>query len=653
MSNVEFEFLGPYKVESILGRGGMGTVYKGSHSRSGEQVAIKVIATGVATQSRFRRRFAAEVETLKRLKHPHIVQLIGYGEEHGLLFYSMEYVDGHSLHDHLRQHRSLPWEDVLQVGIETAAALKHAHDIGIIHRDLKPANLMLNVQGQIKLTDFGIAKLFGSTDMTAAGSVIGTADYMSPEQAEGKAVNSRSDLYSLGCVLYALMAGRPPFGGKSVPEVLYAVRYNPVPSLSEKVPNCPPELAHLIEELLNKEPLNRPPTALVVGNRLKAIQQGMMKKSGGPSQLDTHATQIKPKVGSELTSLDLSDSDDNELRLTNPDGSSMREQPTMLAPQNSFVSDEDRTSDVTKLPLPDASSSSPSPAPNTLPSKPAPLPAAAAQPATAGWISGSARHSEDDYVTSGGPSHFTHVSDSGEARYASHGELVDPHQRDWLQYVSIAGMVVLLIGSIFIGWRMMQPSSADAIYREVSAAIETGDDSQLLDARPRIEEFIHRFPDDPRAAELKDYRDDAELTKAVRLLQRKAAKAGGKEELGAVEQAFLRCMQMRDRDYPTFRQQLSAFLSVYGKVQDLEPAERKLVELASFARHAQPAKQNVPRATAQLEKLIRSAEGALSGAELTKFYESLLVLYNGDSWAEEQLIRIRNRIKSDAIDDKK
>ncbi len=122
-------------------------------------VAIKVIAPGVADSMRFRRRFAAEIETLTRLTHPNIVKAIGFGEEQGLLFYSMEFVDGHSLQDHLRQYKRLDWTEVIEIGIEVSAALKHAHDIGIVHRDLKPANLMLTRDGHVKLTDFGIAKL--------------------------------------------------------------------------------------------------------------------------------------------------------------------------------------------------------------------------------------------------------------------------------------------------------------------------------------------------------------------------------------------------------------------------------------------------------------------------------------------------------------
>jgi serine/threonine protein kinase len=177
MSKLEFDYLGPYQVQKLIGRGGMGSVYQGIHTKSGESVAIKVIASGIANQPRFRRRFAAEIEALKRLKHPNIVSLVGYGEEQGMLFYSMEFVAGQSLHDILRSRKTLSWQDVVHVGIETTSALKHAHNIGIIHRDLKPANLMMDGSGVVKLTDFGIAKLFGSTDETAAGSVIGTADY--------------------------------------------------------------------------------------------------------------------------------------------------------------------------------------------------------------------------------------------------------------------------------------------------------------------------------------------------------------------------------------------------------------------------------------------------------------------------------------------
>lgn len=644
MSQAEFEYLGPYRVEGILGRGGMGTVYKGVHARSGDKVAIKVIAAGVANQSRFRRRFTAEIDTLLRLKHPHIVELVGYGEEQGLLFYSMEYVPGHSLLDHMRQHKVLPWEDVLQIGIETAAALKHAHDLGIIHRDLKPANLMLSDKGQVKLTDFGIAKLFGSSDMTAVGAVIGTADYMPPEQAEGKTVTTRSDLYSLGCVLYALLAGRAPFGGKSVPEVLYAVRYNAVPDLLTLAPNCPAELAELIKEMLEKDPLKRPPTALVVGNRMKAIQAGMRKITGVTSRLPTEgaAALNREKVGKELTSLDLSDAEDDEIRLTHPENVSTHEQPTILAPHpaeqsptsDSLISNSQVTSVVRDGQIPASVTQRAHNA--VIPSRKTPAAHGAVQ----------------DPVSGTGPSRFTHVSER-EARESVFGDApaTNPRHQKWIQYLSIGLMVSALLGSIAFGWRIFRPDSADTLYRQISAAVDSGNEEQVEAVRPEIDEFVERFPEDPRISEVQRLADDADLQRALLNLQRTAARKG--DSLSAMEQAFLDCLIARERNPELYKEKLNAFLVVYGQLKGLTSPEQRLVALARFAEQVKTApKITIPPATIQLEKLIRSAEGELSGAQLLDYYRNLLLLYDGKPWAAEQLIRIRERLKSDSTDGK-
>ena len=146
------------------------------------------------------------------------------------------------------------------------AALKHAHDSGVIHRDLKPANLLLTPDGHVKLTDFGIAKLFGSTQLTVDGGIVGTADYMSPEQAEGKPVTARCDLYSLGSVLYALLSRRPPFTGRSLTQVLHALRFDAPVQIRRLAPDTPEELEAIISQLLEKDAAKRIPTALVLGN---------------------------------------------------------------------------------------------------------------------------------------------------------------------------------------------------------------------------------------------------------------------------------------------------------------------------------------------------------------------------------------------------
>ena len=237
-------------------------------------VAVKLLSPALATDATFRERFSSEIESLKKLRHPNIVQLYGYGEQDGQLYYSMELIEGSNLQEELRRGRRFTWRDVTQIAIDVCAALKHAHDHGVIHRDLKPANLLYTQDDRVKLLDFGIAKLFGNTGVTT-GSVMGTADYMAPEQAEGRAVGPRTDLYSLGSVMYALLAGRPPFVGKSVPEVVHKVRFEPPIPVSRIAADVPVELDHLIEQLLEKNPQKRIPTALATAHRLKAMEHAL------------------------------------------------------------------------------------------------------------------------------------------------------------------------------------------------------------------------------------------------------------------------------------------------------------------------------------------------------------------------------------------
>src|SRR5882757_1279958 len=160
---MHFEQLGPYRIGRQLGRGGMGTVFAGVESASGEAAAIKVLSAALAHVEGFRERFESEIESLRKLRHPNIVRLLGFGEQDGLLFYAMELVEGKSLEEELRSGRRFDWDEVTDIGIQVCRALKHAHDRGVIHRDIKPANLMYTAEGEVKLSDFGIAKLFGNS----------------------------------------------------------------------------------------------------------------------------------------------------------------------------------------------------------------------------------------------------------------------------------------------------------------------------------------------------------------------------------------------------------------------------------------------------------------------------------------------------------
>ena len=281
--------LGPYKIERTLGRGGMGTVYVGLNRNTGQTAAVKVLSAVLAADDAFRERFEAEIETLKALQHPNIVELYGYGNQDGHLFYSMELVEGTNLEEELQGGRHFNWKEVIAIGISVSRALKHAHDHGVIHRDLKPANLLLDVDQQVKLSDFGIAKFFGYSQLTAAGGVLGTADYMAPEQADGRPVSARTDLYSLGSVLFELLAGHPPFRGKSLPDVIHMVRYVEAPLVSQFTTDVPDELERIIAQLLKKDPQERIPTALALSNYLQAMEHALFSThQDDPTGTDTH-----------------------------------------------------------------------------------------------------------------------------------------------------------------------------------------------------------------------------------------------------------------------------------------------------------------------------------------------------------------------------
>ncbi|HEX4592268.1 MAG TPA: serine/threonine-protein kinase, partial [Gemmataceae bacterium] len=193
--------LGPFRIESELGTGAMGTVYRALRTDTGKIVAIKVIAYGLLGNETAVERFDREAEILKQLKHPNIVRFIGMGSYKRTPFFIMEYVEGDSLDKRLALREKVPWEEVVGLGRQLCAALQHAHAKGIIHRDLKPSNLMILKDGTLKLTDFGIAKGADLTALTATNNTVGTAAYMSPEQCRGERnLSAKSDLYSMWVV---------------------------------------------------------------------------------------------------------------------------------------------------------------------------------------------------------------------------------------------------------------------------------------------------------------------------------------------------------------------------------------------------------------------------------------------------------------------
>src|SRR5262245_1446738 len=270
--------LGKWQIFKELGRGGMGRVYLGQEELSGRQAAIKVLAAELSVEAGFLHRSRRELAPRGHLTNPTSVRFYESRCENGIYYYAMQYVEGDSLDEILRQQGRVPWNEVLDIALQVCPALRHVHDHGIIHRDLKPPNLIRTPEGQVKLMDFGIAKVFASAHLTATGGVVGTAEFLSPEQAAGKPVTKRSDLYSLGVVLYTLLTGRTPFEGTSFIDLLHKHRYAQFDAPNKIAPEIPYEINDVVCQLLEKDPAKRPPDCMVLGRQLDAIRKKLSRK---------------------------------------------------------------------------------------------------------------------------------------------------------------------------------------------------------------------------------------------------------------------------------------------------------------------------------------------------------------------------------------
>jgi serine/threonine-protein kinase len=269
------ERIGPFEVESEIGTGVMGTVYRAKFCKDANTaipVALKVIALGLMGNEAAVARFTREADVLKQLRHPHIVKLIATGQYRHQPFIAMEYIDGEQLSQALARRGRLPCGEVVSYARQLCLALQHAHEQGIIHRDIKPSNLMVTRDGTLKLTDFGIAKDTDLTALTGAGSTIGTAAYMSPEQCKGeRTLTPKSDLYSLGVVLFELTTGRKPFNAdNTIGMFLMHIKEKP-PRPGKIVPGLPARFEALVLQLLEKETDARPADAAAVARMLDEI----------------------------------------------------------------------------------------------------------------------------------------------------------------------------------------------------------------------------------------------------------------------------------------------------------------------------------------------------------------------------------------------
>lgn len=278
-TDTEKRRIGPFQLESRLGVGGMGIVYKATYIKTGQLVALKVLAPDLSSDPKIAKRFEREMDILKKLKHPHIIKYLTGGTVGNQRFYAMELLSGGGLDNVIRKKGKFSWEETIEYGLQIAKALEHAHNAGIIHRDLKPSNLLLTKEGVLKLSDFGIARDTQATQLTAAGKTVGTMAYMAPEQITGKQpISRKTDLYALGCVLFEMLTGHTPFHAETQPELLFKHVEEDPPSVREHNVDVPLWLDQLIDELLAKDPEDRPFDALAVQVKLEEVKTKVAKQ---------------------------------------------------------------------------------------------------------------------------------------------------------------------------------------------------------------------------------------------------------------------------------------------------------------------------------------------------------------------------------------
>lgn len=628
------EQLGPYKIGAQLGRGGMGSVFAAENVENGERAAVKVLSAGLARDEAFRERFDAEIETLRQLRHPNIVQLFGFGEQDGVQFFSMELVEGQSLDDVIRGGRKFTWQEALDIGLQICRALKHAHDRGVVHRDIKPANLLLTANGMVKLSDFGISKFFGAAGMTAQGGVLGTAEYMSPEQADGRPATHRCDLYSLGGVLYALVAGRPPFLAKTIVELLQLQRFAEPEPLRRFAPGVPAEFDEVIAKLLQKNPENRIPTAMALARRLEAIAQGELDRAG-----DEAASVAEPSVVADRGG---------------PSGPAPPAGQPAAAQTGNHQHALGETQAAGEYSI--AGLQGPGPAVDA-------FRAARADFNLARDLEADAAAREKALETqplAGAPGDNGEAGPDGATAAARRYTAVEKDSPAWYDLVSETRspwrspqtwlLVASVVASLYAAWYYLKPPTADELYARIGAAAKSEDDEDLTAAADDVDRFLERFPDDDRRGEVEEYRRRIELWQLQRRFEARLRVSRRQEILSPVEKSYAEALRLVELDPDRALCKFRAMIDLYGDKH--EPAE--LVSTVRMARQQVERLEREAKSTSSTAEHQALVEDALDRANqladsdppaARKLWAGIVELYDGKSWAAEAVKRARKSLE--------
>ena len=572
-----FENLGPYKIERLIGRGGMGAVYEGVHHTTGARHAIKTLALALTDDEGFRQRFEIEILSMKDLAHGNIVRLISQPgadgvplylmEQQGVLFYAMEFVNGPNLHELLREKGRLPWREVVGIALQVCAALKHAHAHGTIHRDLKPANLVIDRTGQVKLTDFGIARFFDVAHLTLPGGVIGTADYMSPEQAEGKPVDTMTDLYSLGAVLYALMTGKPPFTGRTATEVITRLRSETPTPICKVAPDVPVELGMIVDQLLAKSPADRVSTLRLLENRLNATLHGLARNEEIAGDRANHGDEESSDESSLEPHRPIDDDEDTFVGSSSDGDSPENTGPLDGQPTAGAPGDRSPNKDNDQSHSPDNSLTESGGSQDT---------------GRGGGESGTGSGRRGG----GGTSEFRN-SEEGDDQPSEHATVADDrsytlvdlrqgrstgiridgeafrHHNPVLSVLSNVALVAGLIGVIYFVWYLSQPPAADALFNDISVVAIEGDPKNYIGIRRKMERFVASYDSDDNTQLVQAMIDDHDGYRRWKSLQREARLEGGIQALPESQRLYVEAMRLRASKPLDAIQRLTEFASKY------------------------------------------------------------------------------------------
>jgi serine/threonine-protein kinase len=635
------ERLGPYKLSRLLGRGGMGAVYAAENVETGEKAAVKLLSGHLADDEAFRLRFKQEIESLKRLLHPHIVQLFGYGEEESHLYYAMELIEGRTLQDELAVGRRFDWREVARFGIAISQALKHAHDRGIVHRDLKPANLLIGADDHVKLTDFGIAKLYGGTNVTAAGGVLGTADYMSPEQARGQQVTSRCDLYSLGCVMYALLTGRPPFVGKSVLEVVTALQNDEPLSIRYWTPETPEPFDKIVLQLLEKDPQRRIPTALALMNQLRAMEHALsletrVMTSEEPVETERPIEQPSalPKtefvnLGSQATAplkKQPAADDRDEYRLAS-------DSPTWITEASDFAKASSRTALGTQADKKTGAGADSSRGTDV------------AQSVNENR-KGDENKQKADAVAA--ISKFTTVSEEElRGRRVADEDIF----KQWLLAAGIGIVALVAIGmGIYIA---MRPPSADRLYGVIKAVADGGEPAELAAVEAEMTRFLQLYPADSRVGEVQSLAKELEQYRLDRQAARRGASAAA-SGLSAVEVAYAQALRLAETDPEAALARFEAIVAVFGEATNGQDGRSGQAQADCIERTRKQVERLRPTVLKQIAEQKAALQRELERAErlaatdptaAEAIWQGIVTLYSEKLWAQSFIETARSRLR--------